>query len=166
MSGESAIARMLTKTNKLSLLGPFGRCCYAHILIISATQDVALSKTFIPPISSLHNPPSTLPAPIMASNIVELVNEYYEARKPYTQMMREAHASLPSKNSSKANAEANDRPPAQSEPQFSLSPKIPHDEIKNVLEKLEAAKIECLQGEKSTGKASAEKKGKAPVKGK
>ena len=105
----------------------------------------------------------------MASNLVELVNEYYEARKPYTQMVREAHACLPSKNSTKTNAstaEANDMAHSQSEPQFSLSPKIPRAEIKEVLDKLEAAKIECVQGEKSTGKASAEKKGKAPVKGK
>ena len=102
----------------------------------------------------------------MASNLVELVNEYYEARKPYTQMVREAHASLPSKNSSKANAEANDMAQSHSEPQFSVSPTIPRDELKDVLEKLKAAKIECLQGEKSTGKASAEKKGKAPAKGK
>ena len=102
----------------------------------------------------------------MASNLVELVNEYYEARKPYTQMVREAHASLPSKNSTKTNAEANDMAHSQAEPQFSLSPKIPHAEIKEVLEKLEAAKIEYVQGEKSTGKASTGKKGKAPVKGK
>lgn len=106
---------------------------------------------------------------MMTSNLVELVNEYYEARKPYTQMMREAHANLPSQNSTKTNAstaEANDMAQSQSEPQFSLSPKIPREEIEDVLDKLEAAKIEYAQGEKSTGKASAGKKGKAPVKGK
>ncbi|CAF9942419.1 hypothetical protein IMSHALPRED_003669 [Imshaugia aleurites] len=104
----------------------------------------------------------------MASNIVELINEYYEARKPYTQMLREAHANLPSKNSSSkahtSTAESSDTVQSQQEPQFSMSPKIPHDEIREVLEKLEAARIEYAPGEKSTGKASAEKKGKAPVK--
>ena len=98
----------------------------------------------------------------MASNLVELVNEYYEARKPYTQMLREAHANLPSQNSSPktstSTADASDTVPSQQEPQFSTSPKIPHDELKDVLEKLEAAKIQYAQGEKSTGKASAGKK--------
>ena len=103
----------------------------------------------------------------MASNLVELVNEYYEARKLYTQMLREAHASLPSQNTSpksnKSTAESNDTAQSQQESQFSMSPKIAHDEIREVLEKLEAAKIEHAQGDESTGKASAGKKGKAPV---
>lgn len=103
----------------------------------------------------------------MASNLVELVNEYYEARKPYTQMLREAHASLPSQNSSPetnpSTTQSSDVVKSQQEPQFSIAPRIPHDEIKDVLEKLEAAKIEHAQGDKSTGKAAAGKKGKAPV---
>ena len=59
--------------------------------------------------------------------------------------------------------ESNDMVQSQSEPQFSLSPKMLHDEIWDVLEKLEAAKIECAQGEKPTGKPSAEMKGKTPA---
>lgn len=103
----------------------------------------------------------------MPSDLVELVDEYYEARKPYTQMLREAYASLPSQNSARENnpstAQSSDTVQSQQEPQFSLSPKIPHDEIKDVLEKLEAAKVEYAQSNKSTGKAGAGKKGKAPL---
>ena len=104
----------------------------------------------------------------MASNLIQLVNEYYEARKPYTQMVREAHASLPPRNSfaetNASTAESSSNVvPSQQEPEFSMSPKIPHDEMMDVLKKLEAAKIEYAQREKSTGKASAGKKGKAPV---
>lgn len=98
----------------------------------------------------------------MASNLVELVNEYYEARKPYTQMVREAHASLPSKNPSlKTNTsttESSDMGQPQQEPPFSMSPRIPHDEINDVLKKLEVTKMESEQGEKSTKKAPAGKK--------
>lgn len=160
---------MLKKTKSLFLLGPL-----VVLAMLTCHSLLPLSRSPYQRSSSHQSSPfifhpCTIPAPIMASNLVELVNEYYEARKPYTQMVREAHASLPSKNSSKANAstvEANDMAQSQSEPQFSLSPKIPHDEIKDVLEKLKAARIECVQGEKTTGKASVEKKGKAPVKGK
>ncbi len=103
----------------------------------------------------------------MASNLVQLVNEYYEARKPYTQMVREAHAGLPSETPSAqtnaSTAESSNVVPSQQEPEFSMSPKIPHDEMTDVLKKLEAAKIEYAQKEKSTGKAFKGKKGKAPV---
>ncbi|KAF6236789.1 hypothetical protein HO173_005080 [Letharia columbiana] len=103
----------------------------------------------------------------MASNLVELVNEYYEARKPYTQMLREAHASLPTKHSSPktdtSTAEAIDMVQSQQESPFSTSPRIPNEEMRDVLKRLEATKIEYAQGDKSTGKASAERKGKAPV---
>lgn len=51
---------------------------------------------------------------------------------------------------------------SQQEPLFSVSPKIPHDEIEDLLQKLDAAKIKYAQGDKSTAKSSAEKKGKAP----
>lgn len=97
----------------------------------------------------------------MASNLVELVNEYYEARKPYTQLLREAHASLPSENSSTKNltstAESSDKVQSQ-EPSFSMTPRIPNDEIKDVLNKLEATRLEFGRGEKSTGKGSEKKK--------
>ena len=103
----------------------------------------------------------------MASNLVELVNEYYEARKPYTQLVREAHAGLPSEDSSAqthaSTTEPSDTVQTQQEPEFSMSPKIPHDEITDVLKKLEALKIEYAQGGKSTGKASAGKKRRATV---
>lgn len=94
----------------------------------------------------------------MASNLVKLVNEYYEARKPYTHMLREAHANLPSKNPSTKDHTSTAEPSDMvQEPSFSISPKIPHDEIKDVFRKLEAAKMEYAQG-KSTGNASKEKK--------
>lgn len=103
----------------------------------------------------------------MTSNLVELVNEYYEARKPYTQLVREAHASLPYGNSSAqthaSTTESCDTVQSQQEPEFSMSPKIPHDEITNVLKKLEALKVEYAQAGKSTGKASVGKKGRATV---
>ncbi len=103
----------------------------------------------------------------MAPNIIDLVNEYYEAKKPYSKMLREAHATLPSQNASPkpdtSTAESSDTAQSQPEPQFSISPRIPHAEIRDVLKKLEAAKIDYTQGDKSTGKASAGKKGKAPA---
>ena len=52
---------------------------------------------------------------------------------------------------------------SQQEPQFSISPRIPSGEIEAVLKKLQAAKIEYAQAEKPPQKASAEKKGKAPM---
>ncbi|CAD6590211.1 MAG: hypothetical protein ASARMPRED_004674 [Alectoria sarmentosa] len=95
----------------------------------------------------------------MASNLVELVNEYYEARKPYTHMVREAHANLPSKTPSTKDHTSTAEPSDMvQEPSFSMSPKIPHDEIKDVFRKLEATKMEYAQGKKSTGNASREKK--------
>ncbi len=103
----------------------------------------------------------------MAPNIIDLVNEYYDAKKPYSQMLREAHATLPPQNASpKTNpptSESGDTAQSQPEPQFSISPRIPNEEIRDVLKKLEAAKIDYMQGDKSTGKASAGKKGKAPA---
>lgn len=100
--------------------------------------------------------------PIMASNLVELVNEYYEARKPYSQRVREAHASLPTETHSTENhtsiAESSDKIQSQQEPSFSMTPRIPNDEIEAVLKKLEAAKLEYGRGETSTGKGSEEKK--------
>lgn len=109
----------------------------------------------------IHIPPK-LEFISMASNLVELVDEYYEARKPYTQMVREAHASLPFKNPSpKANpstTESSDMGQPQQEPPFSMSPRIPHDEINDVLKKLEVTKMESEQGENSTKKAPAGKK--------
>lgn len=103
----------------------------------------------------------------MVSNLVELVNEYYAARKPYTQLVREAHANLPSSpNSSPKTCSTSTAGTSsdtvqshqQQESDFSLNPKIPHDEIKEVLQKLEAARIQYAEGEKSTGKAAAGKK--------
>ena len=99
----------------------------------------------------------------MTSNLVELVNEYYEARKPYTELLQGAHTDLSSKDPS---PETNTTSTAESandtqEPQFSISPRIPNEEIMDVLKRLEAAKIACSQGDKSTKKASTRKKGKA-----
>ena len=97
----------------------------------------------------------------MASNLIDLIDEYYEAKKPYTQSLLNAHTesldqiSPPENNPS--TAESNN-------PQFSISPRIPKEEIMDVLKKLEATKLECAQREReSTAEASAKKKGKAPA---
>ena len=103
----------------------------------------------------------------MASDLVELINEYYEARKPYSQLIRETHATPPSQDSTTetntSTAESSDMIESQQDPQFSISPRIPKEEMRDVLRKLEAVKIEYAQGDRSTGKAMADKKGKAPV---
>ena len=97
----------------------------------------------------------------MSSNLIELINEYYEARKPYTQMVLEAHASPSPTESSPETDKANETLQSQPEPLFSLSPGIPKDEMKDLLQKLEAAKIEHMQRDKVTREASGEDKGKA-----
>ena len=97
----------------------------------------------------------------MSSNLIELVNEYYEARRPYTQMVQEAHTSPSSTNPSPETDKASEMLQSQPEPLFSLSPGIPKDEIKDLLQKLEAAKIGHMQGDKVTREASEENKGKA-----
>ena len=98
----------------------------------------------------------------MTSNLVELVNEYYEARKPYTKLLQDAHTDLSSNNPSPdTNTSTAEHASDTQEPQFSISPRIPNEEIMDVLKMLEAAKIECSQGDKSTKKASTGKKGKA-----
>ena len=103
----------------------------------------------------------------MASNLVELINEYYEARKPYSQLIRESHATsscqCSTTESNNSTAESSDMVQSQQEPQFSISPRIPKEEMSDVLKKLETIKIEYTQGDRSTGKAMADKKGKAPV---
>ena len=97
----------------------------------------------------------------MASNLPDLIDEYYEAKKPYTQSLLNAHTESPDQNSS---PETNTSTTESDEPQFSISPRIPREETIDVLEKLEAIKLECLQKEKeSTAEASAKKKGKAPA---
>ena len=104
---------------------------------------------------------------IMASDLVELINEYYEARKPYSQLIRESYATSssqrPTTESNNSTAESSDMVQSQQEPQFSIPPRIPKEEMSDVLKKLETIKIEYTQGDRSTGKAMADKKGKAPV---
>ena len=99
----------------------------------------------------------------MASNLIDLVNEYYEAKKPYNQLLRDARTDPPSQSSSPETNTSTTESHDTQEPQFSISPRIPNAEITAVLKKLEAAKIECAQADKSTVKATPEKKGKAPV---
>ena len=103
----------------------------------------------------------------MASDLIELIDEYYEARKPYSHLLRETHATPPPQDSTPetntSTTDSSDMVPSQQEPQFSISPRIPKEEMRDVLKKLEAVKIEYAQGDRSTGKASADKKGKAPV---
>ena len=107
----------------------------------------------------------------MAPNIIDLVNQYYEAKKPYTQLLRESRAtpssqnSSPEPNASTTSTESSDTVPSQQEPQFSsLTPRIPPEEITEVIKKLQEAKIEYAQADRSTtSKASAGKKGKAPA---
>ncbi len=144
-----------------------GRSCVVIAIptgeVIIPTPQVSLSKTVL-----LHSHcTNSNPQPTMAPSIIDLVNEYYEAKKPYSQMLREAHATLPSQNASPktdtSTPESSDTAQSQPEPQFSISPRIPHAEIRDVLKKLEAAKIDCMQGDQSTAKASAGKKGKAPA---
>ena len=97
----------------------------------------------------------------MASNLIDLIDKYYEAKKPYTQSLLNAHTNSPSQTSS---PETNTSTAESSEPQFSISPRIPKEEIMDVVKKLEATKLEYLQREKeSTAETSAKKKGKAPV---
>ena len=112
----------------------------------------------------------------MAPDLIKLIDEYYEARKPYSELLQEAHTTPSSQNSTSepdiSTTEPSEMAPSeQQEPQFSLSPTLPKEELSDVLKKLEAAKIEyAQQGEKFTGKASsssssssAGKKGKAPA---
>ena len=94
----------------------------------------------------------------MSPNLTELINNYYEAKKPYTQLLQQAHTSPSSTESSPETDKANQSPP---EPLFSLSPAIPKDEMKDLLQKLEAAKIGHMQGGKVMREASGEDKGKA-----
>ena len=97
----------------------------------------------------------------MASNLIDLIDEYYETKKPYTQSLLNAHTESPDQNPS---PEANTSTAESDEPQFSTSPRIPREEMMDVLKKLEAIKLEGLQRQKeSTAEASAKKKGKAPA---
>ena len=97
----------------------------------------------------------------MASNLIDLIDKYYEAKKPYTQSLINAHTESSDQTSS---PETNKSTNESGEPQFSISPRIPKEEIMDVLKKLEATKLECAQREKeSTAEASAKKKGKAPA---
>ena len=97
----------------------------------------------------------------MSPNLTELINEYYEAKKPYTQMLQEAHASPSSTESSPETNKATETLQSPSEPLFSLSPAIPKDEMKALLQKLEAAKIGHMQGDKVAREAAGKDKGKA-----
>ena len=108
----------------------------------------------------------------MAPNLVDLVNEYYEAKKPYSKILRETHQTPSSSSSSPSQDSApksdtsttettSAMVPSQQEPLFSISPRIPNGEIYDVLKKLEAAKIEYKQWEKAS--AAGNKKGKAPA---
>ena len=97
----------------------------------------------------------------MASNLIDLIDKYYEIKRPYTQSLLSAHTDSPNQTSS---PETNTSAAESSEPQFSISPRIAKEEIMGVLRKLEATKLECAQREKeSTAEASAKKKGKAPA---
>ena len=97
----------------------------------------------------------------MASNLIDLINKYYEAKKPYTQSLLNARTDSPDQTSS---PETNTSTTESGEPQFSISPRIAKEEIMDVLKKLEATKLEYAQREKeSTAEASAKKKGKAPA---
>ena len=96
----------------------------------------------------------------MSPNLTELINNYYAAKKPYTQMLQEAHASPSPTESSPETDKANETLQSPPEPLFSLSPAIPKDEMKALLQKLEAAKIGHMQGDKVTREASGEDKGK------
>lgn len=127
---------------------------------------MVLSKT--PPYFPVLNRHNPRPHLIMAPNLVDLINEYYEAKKPYNEMLREAHTTIPSQNPSPETnklspTKSNNKVQSQQEPQFSISPRIPNEEIANMLKKLEATKIEHMPGDGSTGEASAGRKGKAPV---
>ena len=97
----------------------------------------------------------------MSPNLTELINNYYEAKKPYTQLLQKAHTGPSSTESSPETDEANKTLQSPPEPLFSLSPAIPKDEMKDLLQKLEAAKIGHIQGGKVTREASGEDKGKA-----
>ena len=97
----------------------------------------------------------------MSPNITELINNYYEAKKPYTQMLQEAHASPSSTESSLETDKATETLQSPPEPLFSHSPAIPKDEMKALLQKLEAAKIGHMQGDKATREAAGGEKGKA-----
>ena len=95
----------------------------------------------------------------MASNLIDLIDKYYEAKRPYTQSLLNAHT----ESSDQISSETNTSTTESGEPQFSISPQIPKEEIMDVLKKLQATKLECAQREKeSTAEASAKKKGKAP----
>ena len=97
----------------------------------------------------------------MASNLIELIDKYYEAKRPYTQSLLNSHTDPPDQTSS---PETNTSTAESSEPQFSISPRIAKEEIMDVLKKLEATKLECAQREKeSIAEASAKGKGKAPA---
>ena len=98
---------------------------------------------------------------IMASKLIDLIDKYYEAKRPYTQSLLNTHTDPPDQTSSPG---ANTSTAESSEPEFSISPRIAKEEIMGVLRKLEATKLECAQREKeSTAEASAKKKGKAPA---
>ena len=97
----------------------------------------------------------------MSPNITELINDYYAAKKPYTQMLQEAHASPSSTEPSPETDKTNETLQSPPEPLFSFSPAIPKDEMKALLQKLEAAKIGHMQGDKARREASGEEKGKA-----
>ena len=95
----------------------------------------------------------------MASNLIDLIDKYYEAKRPYTQSLLNAHT----ESSDQIPSETNTSTTESGEPHFSISPQIPKEEIMDVLKKLQATKLECAQREKeSTAEASAKKKGKAP----
>ena len=161
MSGESAIVGMelLTKMVsrlRLSIEGKFSHICYSHKRIsppacLPIRSDTSHSPQFTSLTQSQH---------IMASELIDLINEYYEAKKPYNQLLRDAHTDPAPQPSA---PETNTSTTESQEPQFSISPRIPNAEITDVLKKLEAFKIEYARGDKSTVNASAEKKGKAPA---
>ena len=97
----------------------------------------------------------------MSPNLTELISEYYEAKKPYSQMLSEAHANPSSTDSSPETDKANETLQSPPEPLFSLSPAMPKDEMKALLQKLEADKIGHMRGSKVAREADGEDKGKA-----
>ena len=106
----------------------------------------------------------------MAPDLIELIDEYYEAKKPYTQSLHENHDTsslqLPSPEANTStDSSDNMAQPKQEEPQFSISPRLPKEEIPNALENLKKARIEYTQqGKQAAETASAgTKKGKAPA---
>ena len=97
----------------------------------------------------------------MASNLIDLIDEYYETKKPYTRSLLNARTESPDQTSS---PETNTSTAESGQPQFSISPQIPKEEIMDVLKKLEATKLDNVQREKEfTAETSAKKKGKAPA---